>query len=544
MVLPLDPDGRRVEATSGSFETLFFPGTRDPNQATPIAVTRGGHVENVDFSVQRRAAVSIYDVSTYSFVANQAISPAFLNSTAGPPRGTLAVRGPGLIANNAAVPGLSVQVLGGASVPAEWIRAYGNPVSLAIDVPVTQGLTGPRHLVFTTPDDIYVLPSAYHLVQRQPPVIAAVNPGPEGTISIVGFSLGSDTRFFLDGIPAQLRSFTSNDSVGTAIVNLPPGYGNTAVVTAYNPDGQNSTFGQSVSFTATVDGLASASVRVEPASIPVGTDAMVEVNATNTRFSENTVLGFGSSDVLVRRIWVLSPTRLIASVSVAPGATPTTSLLSLISGFHVVSQPFGFQVTQPNGRTPRLSSQLVNVSGSGAIHPRATVALAGSNLTTNSTGSTTTITLNDVRANIVSAGSSLITFQIPSSLGAGPAVLRLFNGSENALPVLVAIEILPPTILSMTPAGGRLADGVRAGDIMYTVISDPGGSDQLEVSRARVRIGDTEMIPAAVLPVAGQTRTFQFIWFVPQGLASGDIAVRIRVDDRLSDSASVPIRGQ
>jgi hypothetical protein len=538
--LPVDPDGRRVES-SGPIETLFFPGTRDPGQAARVAVTAGGRAENVDFSVQRRPEVSIYDVTAYSFVGPQAVNPAFLNSTMS--RGTLAVRGPGIVVDNAAAPGLGVQVLGGATVPLSWIRAYGNPVSVAVDVPITQGLTGPRHLVFTTQNDLYVLPGAFHLTQKQPPVVGAVAPNTEGTISVLGVNLSSDTKFFLDGVPAPVRAFNGTESLSTATVALPPGTGNQAVVTAFNPDGQNSTFGQSSAQTVTVAGPETPSVRVEPASLPAGADAMVEVTASNARFSETTVLGFGSTDVSVRRLWVISPTRLLAGVSVSPNAAPAASLVSVISGFQVISEPFGFQVTAANPGSPRLSAQLVNTDPARpAIYAGATVTLTGANLITTPSGSTTRITLNDVRANILLAGPSQMIFQIPAGIGPGPAVLRLFNGQENALPALVAIEAPPPVIASITPAGGRLADGVRPGDVLSMMISDSAG-EQVDASHVTVFAGDMAVAPAAVVPAASaQGRAYQVIWIMPQGLGGGTIAVKVGIDGRISEPVGVPVR--
>ena len=57
----------------------------------------------------------------------------------------------------------------------------------------------------------------------------------------------------------------------------------------------------------------------------------------NTRFADGqTIVGFGSSDILVRRVWVLSPTRLLANVSVAPTAPPfTNTQVSILTGFQM-----------------------------------------------------------------------------------------------------------------------------------------------------------------------------------------------------------------
>jgi hypothetical protein len=540
IILPLDPEGRPIP-DSGPFDTVFFPGTRDPQQAAQISVARGGRADHIDFSVQRRSAVSIHDVRVYSFVGQQSIRPAFVNGTL--PVNTVAIRGAGLIAGNAATPGLSIRLLDGSAIPANSVRPYGSPVSLAVDLRQLQG-TGPRHLVFSTPADLFVLPNAFHVVDRQPPMVGATAPNTEGTVSVIGVNLTPDTKFFLDAIPAPVRAFNGSDSLGTATVALPPGVGNRAVVAAFNADGQNSTFGQVSAPTVSVEGIDSPAVRIEPSSVPAGTDVMVEVNAmNNTRFSDTATIGFGSSDIAVQRVWVVSPTRLLASVSVSAGAAHAATLFSVVNGFQILSQPFGFQVTPANPRSPRVSAALTNANlAQAGIFPGSIATLSGANLTTVPNGSSTAITLNDVRVTILAATPSQVMFQIPSGLTAGPAVLRLFNGQENAPPALVAIDAAPPVLVSLTPAGGRISDGVRQGDVVSAVISDPSIDDRLDPARVRVRFGDAEIAPAAVLSSAAPPNTYQILWIVPPGPGAGQVPVSIRVDDRISEPVTVSLR--
>ena len=47
---------------------------------------------------------------------------------------------------------------------------------------------------------------------------------------------------------------------------------------------------------------------ITPATVTAGTDTMIEVDGFNTNFAEGqTVIGFGSSDVTVRRTWIINP---------------------------------------------------------------------------------------------------------------------------------------------------------------------------------------------------------------------------------------------
>ena len=88
--LPLDAAGRPLAAT-GSTETLFYPGTRDPNSFAPIQVKAGPTVNLPDLNVARKPA-AIGDITVYSYFGQVAASPAFLNSTA--PTGTMAAAEP------------------------------------------------------------------------------------------------------------------------------------------------------------------------------------------------------------------------------------------------------------------------------------------------------------------------------------------------------------------------------------------------------------------------------------------------------------------
>jgi hypothetical protein len=372
-------------------------------------------------------------------------------------------------------------------------------------------------------------------------VIGAVIPNADGSASILGANLSAETRFFFDGAAAIARSYTGNDAVGTAIVIPPPGEGNRAVVTAYNPDGQNSTFLQS-SFLPTypLDGADGATVRIEPAAIPAGADAMIEVTGVNMRFVDGqATVGFGSTDVQVRRVWMASPTRLLANVSVAPTALPTGILASVVNGLQVVSQPFGLQVLPQNPRLPRPSAQAVNANPSqSGIFAGSTVTLNGANLAISPNGATTTITLNDVRVNVVIATPTAVTFQVPLGFPSGPAVLRLFNGQDNALPMLLGIDAPPPVI-----TGLNLSSALKSGDMLLLSFSDPGAEGPLDASRLRIRIADQDVAPLALVAQPNQPKAYQVTWIAPAGLIPGAVSLSVKVDDRTSDPILVLVRG-
>lgn len=532
MQLPKDAAGQDVPI-SEPFETLFYPGTRDPQNFTDVSVTGGGAASNIDFAVQRRASVSIYDVAVYSFIGQSAISPAYLDSTARV--GTLAAIGTGLIGlDGQAVPGLSVRALG------NWgniysTLAYDNTLAMYTTFQGTP--TGPQHILFSLENDAYVLPAAVHLVNRPAPVVTAVTSNPDGTVTVAGSGMNGDSKVYIDGTPATVGvPFSGNEQAGTITVVPPAGASQqVASVAVYNSDGQNSMFTQSQNPPVSVyRAMDAPQATVTPNVLPAGVTSMVEVNGVNTSFADGqTTLGFGTSDVFVRRVWVLSRTRLIANVTVAPNAPTGATLANVITGFQVFVQPFGFQVQVANPRTPSVTLPLVNAyPGQSAIFPGAAVSLSGVNLAVSATG--TTVTLNDQPASVLFASAGEVQFTIPAGLTPGPAILRLNNGVENAYPVVVQIDAPPVQVNAVLSSSNVPLDAshpAQAGDVLNIYLSNLDLAAASNPSRVLVRVGAIEMPALVIVQAPGQTGVYLAHIILAAG-ATGQLPVTVSVDGR------------
>src|SRR5205807_3220681 len=137
-------------------------------------------------------------------------------------------------------------VLGGfATVSGQYVQPFPDNngqrvVALFLGIPPFAG-TGPRHLVLNYGNDIYVLPQAINLVSKPAPAITAVNQNGDGSVTLTGTGLGGDSRIFFDGIQAVISApFSGNEQQGSLTVIPPPGFsGQTAAVTAFDGDGQN-----------------------------------------------------------------------------------------------------------------------------------------------------------------------------------------------------------------------------------------------------------------------------------------------------------------
>ena len=548
IVLPVDPDGQSVPAGE-AFETLFYPGVRDPNEAVPIAISAGGVVESVSFAVGRRSAPGIYDVTTYSFFGQSAVQPGVFNLSAG--GGTLVARGTGLASGTAVAPGLGVQVLGGAvSARPGSYRAYGSPVAIALELQF--GLfasTGPRHLLFSSPDDIFVLPHGIRLVDRQPPLVSTITPTVDSagarTVTITGANLFQDTRVYFDGHAALVRSF--DEATGSLIVSPPPAPGGyRATVTASQSDGQSSLILQPSSPPIyTYDGTEAPFSVISPSSIGAGVEAMVEINGANTAFAQDqTIVGFGSSDVFVKRVWVLSPTRLWANVVAAPNTMVTSTAATVMTGFQLSSQPSALQIQAANPSLPAVNSQLVNAgSEHAAIYPGATVNVTGVNLTS---AGVTTVSIGDRPAPVVAAAAGQVTFVMPSGLSPGPAILRLNNGADSANPVVVQIDRVPASVLSVLGPANTLVDAAhpaKIGDTVTIVLSgfaDSGAA--VTPSRVRVLAGGVEHAAIAVTPVSGPIALHQVQFTLSSQVSPGEkVSLSVLLDGYSSFPITIPV---
>jgi uncharacterized protein (TIGR03437 family) len=462
---PQDPDGNLIPA-SGAFTTQFYPGTRDPGAAATLFVNSGETLSGMDFSVQRRAAPAVSSVTTYGYYGSNAIRPAPVvgNMKAS----ALVATGTGLVrAPNQLAPGLSVRVLAdsGASIPASSVKYYTSSY-LRFDVYPGFGWDpGPRHLVFLTQDDVYVLPAGLVLVANQGPAIDSVTPANNEQGSpiamVAGKNFDDSTRVFFDGIAAAVVA-RSDDSI-TVIPPPAPG-GHRANVIAVNGDGQSSLFSQPGGGPAyTYASSDVPMISITPQTIPAGSEGMVEVIGSNTLFVQGqTVLGFGTSDVAVRRLWVLGPNRLLANVSVSRGAPVTSARVTVATGLDMNTAESGFRIAEaPIADVTTIVPPVTNaVNGNPGVWPGGIGVLNVSNL--RGKAETFSLTVGDQKAMILTIGDGQITFQVPVSLGTGPAVVRLSGtAGEAVLPVVMQVDPPPPPILAAYSSAGVLADAAN-----------------------------------------------------------------------------------
>jgi len=150
------------------------------------------------------------------------------------------------------------------------------------------------------------------------------------------------TSILFDGLEGVIQAINKDASL---LVTPPPASGRyTASVVAVNSDGQSSLYLNPNPPTYTYDAAGAPSLTVTPQVLVAGSDTTVDIVGANTNFLDSqTLVGFGTSDVVVKQVTVLSPTHV--TVSVHPNVTVSTKNVNVTTGLAVVSQALGNKVT-------------------------------------------------------------------------------------------------------------------------------------------------------------------------------------------------------
>ena len=345
VVYPIDANGNPIQPSYGDFATQFYNGnnggTRDWRQVQQQVFVAAANVSSgINFNVSSRNAPAVSSVRTYGYSPTN-IAVAASPVTLGAQQVPLVASGL-LQSDNTLTPGLNVDTLGGVATVGN-LKPYSPPYT-ALYVSWTGFSAGPgaKHLLFSTPNDLYVLPSGFNAVSNPPPSINNIVPTFDSSgnraVAIYGAGFAFDTRIFFDG---QAGTIQGTQQDGSLLVTPPQGPGGyVANVVALNSDGQSSLFLQPAAATYTYDPAGAASLVVMPSLIPPTGDTVVDIVGVNTNFTSATTIGFGTSDVYVKKITVLSPTHLSAVVTATNAWVPSGGI-SVTTGLRIVSQAVG-----------------------------------------------------------------------------------------------------------------------------------------------------------------------------------------------------------
>ena len=524
IVPPKDSLGNEIPRGAVYFDTTFYPGTNNASQAQTMFVAPGDVKTGINFTVNRRSSQVLSSMTTYGYVGNQAVSPALVLSTGGDVK--LLTYGTGLVSGSSLMPGLAVSVLGPSGVSVSNTPSYYSGAAYFKVAPLFGGNSGTRHLLFSANNDIYVLPSAILLTQSSAPAISSVTAGSDGSgnriATVAGTGFDSTTRILFDGLAATI---SRQNADGSLVVVPPPGVaGYRAAVVALNGDGQSSVLLGNAPPLYYYDSGDASTFTVNPSSLAAGSESMVEINGSLNLVDGQTTLGFGSSDITVRRLWVLGPNRAVANVSVSASAPTTPTELTVTSGLQVANQAFGFQILPQNGNQVIMSPPVNAVTGGSGVPAGGTAVANVTNLPASSAG--LSLTVADQKASILSAANGQITFQVPAGLPLGAAVVKLSLGtSDTVQPVVMNIDPQPPTITGAFLAPGVPVDAghaaVRGSALLFSVTGLPDTSTISDPSSIHFNIGGIDHTAMSISVQSGLTMVQVAVNFaVPAGTAN------------------------
>ncbi len=554
IIPPQDTDGNFFLANT-QFGGQLYGGTIDWTQAAQVTVSAGSVSGDVNFNVQRRSGPAAYGVSVLGYMG---VNPTYVHA---PPvqagvRTVLVFGGFSTVGSSGYLqfgPGLNVSVIGGAAPvePGTVQRLPNDPVYMymVVDPSTSISKATPAALSIATDNDLYILPNAFSVVPSGLPVISGVTGSTDAqgnaTVTITGSNLGTSTRILFDG--AAAKGPTVNPD-GSLTVSAPPATaGYQAAVEALTPDGQTSSqaLGASLPPLFTYGGPGFPSIRVNQQKVTAGTDQLIDITGAFTNFVDGqTVVGFGSSDIVVKKIWVVSPGWLRLNVSVSANATPKTTTVSVASGLQFSTLTAAIQIVpaapgQVTMRTPILNhaTHLAGVPAGGIAE------INTSGLPSNIDG--WTLSISNQPTQVTRGADGLLLALVPAGLLPGPAEVQLTAPSGISIPsVLMQIDLPAPVITNAVSAFGLAADTMHPAQAGATVsVTASGVLDAFgnlpPLSSIAVNFGGTDQ-PVLSLTQTGTQVTVQAA--VPQGISSGSVQVTLRVDTRVSAPFTIYIQ--
>jgi hypothetical protein len=558
LVLPVDSEG--TVAAGSAFNTIFHTGTTSPGD--PIQVTAGQSTSGVNFNVTKRDSVGIHDVQTYSYFWNDAAQaydtakPAtfLLGDTDGP---YAVAAGQGLLAADGTNPasGLSVSVLGasdmmGAGAVAAYPYAQGYlQFNLSLG---SQTVSGPRHLVIARNGETEIVPSALLLSSVAAPSISKVEQNSDGTVTVSGTGLTTGTRILFDGASAAIRR--SQDGKITAVP--PPALSAaSASVLALSPSGlDSSSFAPAAA--PPVYSYASSgapAIQVSPNTVAAGSDAVIDLTGTNVDFAVSGFrLGFGTSDIIVRHIWLISAQHAKVAISVASAAQQGSTTLTLSAGLQFVESSLSFQITAP------LTAPWVRVSGvisstiPSGLSDRYLLVLPIENVATTASVSDFSVsivtTAGETPVPILACFGGPILISLPANLTPGPLTLSVSYNSVALAPVVLDVSAAAPSILqaSNSSTGSAYSGSAPAypGDIVsITVENLTADIAPVDLSSLSVSVdGVAQTVYAAEAQTSGTNLyTVQFKLDSQTQVTTSSLPATISVGSRISAAFALPV---
>ena len=578
---PADLTGEYIPAKL-NFETKFYPGTRNWQDADVISVAAGTPVEAVDFDLEPRDTTAMYSVRTYGYFGTNSKqlndrpddgSRGVLYTHAPMMRSgvedVLVVSGPGIATNDGMTPGLQVSEIGSAGgVESDSLRFWQQGfVLMKVSPPVPDTATTvdengnsvpapltparPVALAFTTDNDLYVLPAAFSVADDTYPDISAVwhefDPQGNEYAYTKGVHLDRMSDILFDGVPAMETKYAN----GTLVSKAPPA-SDRHQATLFVLDAAGHSSGElyegriPTRFGYLDPNIPLISTR--PGDVIAGTDSAIEVTGSLTNFLDGlTSFGFGTSDITVRQVWIQNRSHAWLNIAVSPTAQTGKATITAASGLEIVNLDTIIQVHAPSDQQVSLHTPIVNhLTGLKGVPPNGTARIPASGITPENFGDGAgwVLKIDGSRAAITLADDGSLLATVPGNVHYGPVLVQLTQPNGDTTPsVLVQVDDQPPTILSIADSSVGSSSGAvayTAGDTVQLVVSGLAPLFAALPQDVEVYIGGVPHVPTKV-EWAGGFGDIRLTLILADSVPAGDQDVAVREKTRQSAPVKITV---
>jgi uncharacterized protein (TIGR03437 family) len=189
-----------------------------------------------------------------------------------------------------------------------------------------------------------------------------------------------------------------------------------------------------------------------------------------------------------------------------------------------------FQIQPARAGAPAIAGVVNADATQNAILPGSFSTVFGQNL------AGAQLSLNDVPAQVVFSNATQVNFIVPGNFTPGPATLRLTGAAGAAMPIMLQIDTIAPTIMGVSASG---APG--AGDTIQLLVTGLDAAVAASPnSRLRVVVSGFEMPIQQVQPLGGGAYVLHVT--VSQSFASAEVPVVVWTDRASSAPLGVTIR--
>jgi hypothetical protein len=273
----------------------------------------------------------------------------------------------------------------------------------------------------------------------------------------------------------------------------------------------------------------------------------VEIDGVFTNFTVGkTAVGFGTSDVVVRRLWVVGPGKVLVNVSVNPKAKLGNVPVTVSTGIQLVTLAAPLQIRPAEANQTTVLLPIVNeATGLPGAPSGGTISMRLSVPPTDIRG--WLVVIDGIRTPLTRTADGRLLAPIALGIEAGPQTIQVIGtGGPPIPPVYFQIDTPPPTVSVAPPVSlsVSVAPRFRAGDRVALVVANllvTNLGDGLTPTKddVEIRIAGVSQRPEIFQALPDGNLRVEFL--LAAGTPIGDQAVTVEVGTRVSAPVAIAI---